>query len=161
MNIKHKPILLHNQQKGVSLIISMILLIVLTMLSLAAARSSNLDTKIASNHQHKQLAFQAAENTFARLLTSSPSSTTLPGTIGAVVNTNNYIAESSAAHNHADLSLTLIDTDAPGLLHGNSVSGKIILYTADATGCVTATGASSCSGATTKSSNRMEVILVR
>ena len=60
------------RQDGVALIISMILLAVITLLSVTAMRGTNLDAKIAANHQHKQLSFQAAENAFARLIGDDP-----------------------------------------------------------------------------------------
>ncbi len=63
----HSP--LQTRQQGVALAISLILLVVITMLSLTAMRSANLDTKITLNHQHKRITFQSAESALTRLTT--------------------------------------------------------------------------------------------
>ncbi|MCU7882782.1 MAG: hypothetical protein KZQ82_01155 [Candidatus Thiodiazotropha sp. (ex Lucinoma annulata)] len=54
-----------NKQKGTALVVSMILLTIITMLSVTAMRNTNLETRIAVNHQFKELSFRGAENALA------------------------------------------------------------------------------------------------
>ncbi|MEW8586137.1 MAG: PilX N-terminal domain-containing pilus assembly protein, partial [Candidatus Thiodiazotropha sp.] len=56
---------IQQSQRGSALVISLILLTIITILSVSAMRSTNLDTKIAVNHQLKKLSYRAAENAFA------------------------------------------------------------------------------------------------
>lgn len=48
-------------QQGVALVISMLVLLVMTMIGLAAIRTTTLEEKMAGNLQDKAMAFQAAE----------------------------------------------------------------------------------------------------
>jgi len=50
------------KQHGATLLISLVLLLVLTILALAAGRSATLQQRMAGNLQQQNLAFQAAEN---------------------------------------------------------------------------------------------------
>jgi len=50
------------KQRGATLLISLVLLLVLTILALAAGRSATLQQRMAGNLQQQNLAFQAAEN---------------------------------------------------------------------------------------------------
>jgi type IV pilus assembly protein PilX len=134
------------------------------MLSLTAMRSANLDTKIAVNHQHKQLAFQAAENGFAHLTTLNKvelRALAVPNAIGDydtntnVVPTANFIATDPNAHNGADLELTLKEISLPGAYKysGYGLSVVSIIYQADMKGSVT--------NANATAHNRMDVALIR
>jgi hypothetical protein len=49
----------------VALVVSLVILTIVTLLSISAMRSTNLDTKIAVNYQFKALSFAAAENALA------------------------------------------------------------------------------------------------
>jgi len=51
-----------SKQRGATLLISLVLLLVLTILALVAARSASLQQRMASNLQQQNMAFQAAEN---------------------------------------------------------------------------------------------------
>jgi len=52
-------------QRGATLLISLVLLLLLTLLALAAARSATLQQRMAGNLQQQNLAFQAAESGIA------------------------------------------------------------------------------------------------
>lgn len=155
------------RQKGVALVISLILLTVITMLSLTAMRSANLDTKIAINHQHKQYAFQAAENALFEL-TSNPLEVletratgpqlTLPGTENDPPE-DNYGWYSKAADEDnspglsTDLTMNLIAIRKGLKISGYGLNTESPVYQADAVGRVIGTNATV--------HNRMEVALIR
>lgn len=50
------------RQKGAALMVSLILLLILTAMAIAAARMSTLQVRMASNSQLENIAFQAAES---------------------------------------------------------------------------------------------------
>jgi type IV pilus assembly protein PilX len=150
------------RQRGAALAISLILLTVITLLSLSAMRSANLYTKISVNHQHKQFAFQAAENALTKLLTLNTAemgALVVPGTVAAAAETNanlyqqNGIADSPDVS--ADLTMDLLEVSPPGRykFSGFGLNVVTVLYQADAEGRV--------DGTNTVSHNRMEVALVR
>jgi len=56
------PLTIPQKQRGATLLISLVLLLVLTILALAAARSAGLQQRMASNLQQQDMAFQIAEN---------------------------------------------------------------------------------------------------
>jgi len=58
MNLSRTP----PKQRGATLLISLVLLLVLTILALAAGRSATLQQRMAGNMQQQDLAFQYAEN---------------------------------------------------------------------------------------------------
>ncbi len=146
------------RQQGTALIISLIVLAIVTVLSLSAMRNTNLDTRIAVNHQHKQLSFQAAENAFA-ILTGEEPNVDVPGTTtdDPVLNDNFFSATGIEGQPDvaADLVMDFVRVSSPGeyKFSGFGLSIVTLIYDADATGKV-ATG-----GATTH--NRMGVVLVR
>jgi type IV pilus assembly protein PilX len=150
------------QQGGAALAVSLILLTVITLLSLSAMRSANLNTKIAVNHQHKQFAFQAAESALANLLnlnSSDFSTLNVPADEStAATNNPNWFTATGVAHNatvSADLEMDLIEVSAPGTYKysGYGLSVVSVRYQADAIGEV--------DGTNTTAHNRMEVHLVR
>ncbi|MEJ2610518.1 MAG: PilX N-terminal domain-containing pilus assembly protein [Candidatus Thiodiazotropha sp.] len=59
-------------QKGAALVIALILLTIITLLSISAMQSSILNTRIATNHQFKEMSFQAAENALAKVTAPNP-----------------------------------------------------------------------------------------
>ena len=145
------------RQQGVALIISMILLAVITLLSVAAMRGTNLDAKIAANHQHKQLSFQAAENAIARLTGGTPGVVTPTAYSGTLRNAN-YVSFSGVdgqPDTTADLDLTFVRQSAPGefKFSGYSLDASALIYTADAYGKVT--------GSNARSHHRSTIVLVR
>lgn len=164
MNKMKANSLVLKQQRGVALVISLILLTVITMLSLTAMRSANLDTKIAVNHQHKQYAFQAAENALTSL-TSNPledlengiPALLLPGTISAAPVENSYWYHQYASTGNpelsADLTMDLIAIRKGLKISGYGLNTKSPVYQADAFGRVDGTSATT--------HNRMEVALIR
>lgn len=52
----------HRSQRGVALIVALILLVVMTLLGLSAMRSVTLEEKMAANTYDRSLSFQAAES---------------------------------------------------------------------------------------------------
>ena len=149
---------LPGKQRGAALVVSLIILVVITVLSVSAMRSSTMETKVAVNHQFKQMSFQAAESAFAMLLGENPS-VTVPGTVAAPAVTNgDYFTHSGTSYHpalDADLDMDLVKRSAPGeyKFSGFGLSVITLIYRADARGHVTG------SNATTH--NRMEVALVR
>ncbi len=147
------------RQKGVALVVSLMLLTVITLLSLTAMRSANLDTRIAINHQHKQFAFQAAENALTKLTVVDPTNVDAPGTLDGtpVTNENWYQGEgdSDNASTSADLTMDMTDKSKPGQYKFSGYGLNVItfVFTADATGKV--------DGTNTTAHNRMEVALIR
>ncbi len=150
------------RQKGVVLAISLILLTIITLLSVTAMRSANLGTRIAVNHQHKQFAFQAAENALSLLTNLSSDdmkNLSVPGATAddPIVNSDWYV-ESSTGHGgavSADLAMTLEEVSAPGQykFSGFGLNVVTVVYQADATGKV--------EGVNTTAHNRMQVALIR
>ena len=145
------------RQQGVALIVSMILLAVITLLSVTAMRGTNLDAKIAANHQHKQLSFQAAENAFARLVGDDPQ-VVVPTAASGPLRSNNYVSFSGVdgqPDTTADIELEFVRQSAPGefKFSGYSLSATALIYTADTYGSVT--------GSKARSHHRATVVLVR
>lgn len=145
-------------QKGVALIASMVLLLILTLVSLSAMRNTNIDTKIAVNHQHKQLSFQAAESALFKLMSPNPE-VTVPLTIGApaIIN-NNYFASSGVGNQpdtEANLSMDYLRESNKGefKFNGFGLNLTTLIYQADAAGKI--------SGSNAKAHNRMGVVLIR
>lgn len=52
----------HSKQKGIVLLVSLVLLLMLTVIAITAATQSNLQLRISSNSQQQNIAFQAAES---------------------------------------------------------------------------------------------------
>ena len=146
------------RQRGAALVVGLILLSIITMLSVSAMRSANLDARIAGNHQHKQLSFQAAENALAILLGPNPGAVAPHTTPGLVKENNNYFLARGVA-GQPDLS-TNLDVmferqTAPGQykFSGYGLSITALIYQADSHGHV--------DGTKTKTHNRMSVALIR
>ena len=145
------------RQQGVALIVSMILLAVITLLSVTAMRGTNLDAKIAANHQHKQLSFQAAENAFSRLTGDDPQ-VVVPTASSGTLRSTNYVSVSGVdgqPDSTADLDLTFVRQSAPGefKFSGYSLNATALIYTADTYGSVT--------GSKARSHHRATIVLVR
>ena len=145
------------RQQGVALIVSMILLAVITLLSVTAMRGTNLDAKIAANHQHKQLSFQAAENAFARLVGDDPQ-VIVPTAASGALRSNDYVSFSGVdgqPDTTADLELEFVRQSSPGefKFSGYSLNASALIYTADAYGEVT--------GSKARSHHRAMIVLVR
>ena len=58
------------QQQGMALVMALIMLLVITVLGVSAARMSNTDTQIASNSLYSILVFQGAESALGRSASS-------------------------------------------------------------------------------------------
>ena len=166
MNRSNTRNMVRQRQKGVALVISLILLVVITMLSLTAMRSANLDTKIAINHQHKQYAFQAAENALATLI-SNPLETLENGPMGLSIPETTETAPPEENPNwyqqaevdnqqpalSADLTVDFLVMREGLKISGYGLNTKSPVYQADAVGKVAGTNATV--------HNRMEVALIR
>jgi type IV pilus assembly protein PilX len=158
------------KQSGVALVVSLIILTIVTLLSISAMQSTNLDTKIALNHQFKSLGFAAAESALAIVI--GPDLTLidnfdLPTEVGKV-NANieeNFFTSPTAdeARDNADLadhpplraSLRMeYEGEKAGLFFsGHQLDNTTHLFLADAKGTVGETHS--------KSHNRMQVGLIR
>ena len=150
------------REKGVALAVSLILLTVITLLSLTAMRNANLGTRIAVNHQHKQFAFQAAENALSKLTnldSDEMKDLDVPGSVDATP-TNNadwFVSEAGYgdAKASADLSMDLLEISQPGQykFSGYGLNVVTVVYQADAVGKV--------GGVNATAHNRMQVALIR
>ncbi len=147
-----------HRQKGAALIVSLILLTVITVLSLSAARNTNLDTKISTNHQHKQLSFQAAENALAKVTGENPN-ISVPATPGAAntINTDYFTATSVDGQPDvaANVEMDFVRISRPGefKFSGFGLALTSLIYQADSTGRLV--------NGTAQSHNRMGLALVR
>ena len=56
----------HSKQKGIALVMALIMLLVITILGVTAARLSGLDTQVAGNSMYSSLVFQGAESALTR-----------------------------------------------------------------------------------------------
>lgn len=163
------------RQKGVALAVGMVLLVVITLLSLTAMRSANLDTKIAVNHQHKQVAFQTAENALTKLTllsreeirdlrmpraegdcryiqdgTACPTDETqLCNTISDWYSTSEYLPSAATA------ALKLTEISPKGKYKFSGYGLNIITYIFQADSCARVENTNA------RSHNRMEVALIR
>lgn len=153
-----------SRQQGVALIVSLILLTVITLLSVSAMRNTNIETKIAVNHQFKELSFQAAENALAIITGPELDAVNLdiPATVGTTETTPNFNPVSGItdqADTHAEVDLLYQQVIDPKQGQGNMLfSGFQLdivthLYLADSTGFV--------DGNQTRTTNRMQVALIR
>lgn len=147
----------HTQQ-GTALVVSLILLSVVTLLSLSAMRSANLETKIAVNHQFKDLSFQAAENALARLIGPDPQVEVPVATVCATQPNDNYYTSTGVTHQpdlSADVTMTMLEISPPGKYKysGFGLNVVSVLYQADSVGSV--------AGNNTQTTNRMQVSLIR
>ena len=145
------------QQQGVALIVSMILLAVITLLSVTAMRGTNLDARIAANHQHKQLSFQAAENAFSKLTSGDPQ-VDVPTAYTGPLQYPDYVSFAGVdgqPGSSGDLDLAFVRQSAPGeyKFSGYSLNATALIYTADTYGRV--------SNSNARSHNRATVVLVR
>ncbi|MCG7922557.1 MAG: PilX N-terminal domain-containing pilus assembly protein [Candidatus Thiodiazotropha lotti] len=155
-------------QKGFALVVSMILLAIITMLSVSSMRNTNIETRIAVNHQLKELSFQAAENAIS-IVTGTPIDTLLddynlrlPTVIGQTLTTSNFHVSTGVtdqADTHADVDVLYEDFIDPKQGLGNRVySGYQFdtashLYLVDSTGFVDGSG--------TQTTNRTQAALIR
>jgi type IV pilus assembly protein PilX len=155
-------------QRGAALVISLIFLVIITILSVSAMRTTNLDTKIAVNHQFKELSFQAAESALAQVTTPDPPEVLIPNSVeGESAFNDDYFTSPGTADQPAltgDLTLTYLyglKEDEPadpstGKI-GFNVSGYppnsgFNTYLATAQGFVAESG--------TRTTNRMQVLLI-
>ncbi|MEW8692938.1 MAG: PilX N-terminal domain-containing pilus assembly protein [Candidatus Thiodiazotropha endolucinida] len=146
-----------HSQHGAALVISLIMLTVITILSLSAMRSTNLDTKIAVNQQLREVTFQAAENSFSRL-TGPVVDIDLPNSIGAenAVTTQDYYQSVGVEHQpdfSADVTVQMLEISRRYKFSGFPLNVLTVMYQADAQGVV--------ENNNTKTVNRMQVALIR
>jgi type IV pilus assembly protein PilX len=153
-----------SRQKGAALVVSLILLTIITMLSVSAMRNTNIETKIAVNHQFKELSFQAAENALAIITGPQLDSVAvnIPATIDSTELTTNFNPISGItdqADTHSDVAILYEDVIDPKKGGGNMLfTGFQLdivahLYQINSTGFV--------SGNATQTTNRMQVALIR
>lgn len=166
------------RQQGAALVVSLIILTVITLLSLSAMRNTNLDTKIAANHQHKQISFEAAESALGKLTAPTPENSDggnaleVPKTIKQNIDPDDpdspkeYLPASNPDYfvatgvegqpdTSADLDLLFTEQSRPGKykFSGYGLSVVTLIYQADTYGEIDNT--------TTKTHNRAQVALIR
>ncbi|MCP3667917.1 MAG: hypothetical protein GY696_36425 [Gammaproteobacteria bacterium] len=146
------------RQSGVALVVSLVLLLIITMLSISAMRSTNIDTKISINHQFKQVSFQAAESALARLLGPAPGVALPATTPQETADNDDYFTSTGVAGQpdiSADLTIEFIEQTPPGKykFSGYGLDMVTFLYQADATGEIDSSN--------TQTHNRMQVARVR
>lgn len=56
----------HTQQKGIALVMALIMLLVITILGVSAVRMAGLDTQVAGNSIYSSMVFQGAESALSR-----------------------------------------------------------------------------------------------
>jgi type IV pilus assembly protein PilX len=148
-----------HSQNGTALVVGLVLLTIITLLSVSAMRSTNLDTKIAINHQFKEVSFQAAENALARVTGPlDDADLDLPNTLGeenAVTNYSYY--ESTGVDQQpdfsADVTLEMTEISRKYKFSGFPLNILTVMYQADSQGTV--------AGSDTQTINRMQVALIR
>ncbi len=65
--------IIRSRETGVALFVVLIMILVTSILGVSAMQASIFETRVAVNHQHKNLAFQAAENALMQALgTNNP-----------------------------------------------------------------------------------------
>ncbi len=159
MNPLAAPVRLPPAQRGVALVVTLILLAVISLLTTTAMRATRLDTRIAINQQHQQYAFQAAENGLARLTVDDPANVRVPGSLAAApVTTPGYYRGtdlSGRIDQRADLTMDLTEIAPAGhyKFSGFGLNVVTFVYQADSIGQVEGTGS--------RAHHRMEVALIR
>lgn len=154
----------HSKEKGAALVVSMILLAIITLLSVSAMRNTNLETKIAVNHQFKELSFQAAENALSIITGPELDALDLriPAVIDETLTTTDFyeivdVTDQADAHVDVDMTYQAVIDPKQGLgnilFSGFQLDTVTHLYLADSFGAVNG------SGSTTH--NRMQVALIR
>ncbi|MCG7904866.1 MAG: PilX N-terminal domain-containing pilus assembly protein [Candidatus Thiodiazotropha lotti] len=156
------------REGGFALVISMILLAIITLLSVSSMRNTNIETKIAANHQLKELSFQAAENALSIVTGVSTSELVtdynldVPNVIDQTRTTGNFYESNSVTHQadiRADIDMTyeaFIDPKqgmGNRLFSGYQFDVSTHLFQVDAFGYVGSSG--------TQTHNRMQVALIR
>jgi type IV pilus assembly protein PilX len=154
-------------QSGVALVISLIVLTIVTLLSVSAMQNTNLDTKIAVNHQFKELSFRVAESALA-IVTGPELSVIdnliLPNVINETTQSDPFFsthpvtgpidsALSEQPPLSASLEMTYVDKRVGLFFSGHQLDTTTHLFLADAVGTV--------GGSAARSHNRMQVGLIR
>jgi type IV pilus assembly protein PilX len=148
-----------HSQSGAALVIGLVMLTIITLLSVSAMRSTNLDTKIAVNHQFKEMSFQAAENALARVTGPlEDADLDLPNALGAVNAVTNFDYYESTGVDHqpdfsADVELEMTEISRRYKFSGFPLNVLTVMYQADSRGTV--------AGTDTQTINRMQVALIR
>ncbi|MBT3026628.1 MAG: hypothetical protein B6D72_19110 [gamma proteobacterium symbiont of Ctena orbiculata] len=157
-----------SNQSGAALVVSLILLTIITLLSVSAMQNANLDTKIAVNHQFKEMSFRAAENALA--IVTGPELSVLdnldiPNVVGEITSNDPFFTTHNAVGDPIDpafsdqlpmsASLTMeYQGEREGLFFsGHQLDNTTHLFLVDAFGTV--------AGNATRTHNRMQVGLIR
>ena len=160
-----------SHQRGTALVIALILLTIITLLSVSAMHTTNMDTRIAVNHRFKELSFQAAESALAKATVPEPDpAVLLPNSVAGASRDNNGYFDSddeNAAQEprlSADLTMRYVCQVAQGqsitesdcsegvLVSGFPPDSGFVAYMAVATGFVGQSG--------TRTTNRSQVVLL-
>jgi len=119
------------RQRGVALVVSLLLLIVVALVGLASIRGTTMQQKMATNSYDREQAFQAAEAAIrvaAALLPNNPILIARNCQLGGAVCTGNPFTDTSlpasAIHN-VDISATSSTQFKPGSTAAMDSSGKV------------------------------------
>ncbi|MES9817356.1 MAG: PilX N-terminal domain-containing pilus assembly protein [Candidatus Thiodiazotropha sp.] len=157
-----------SNQSGTALVISLIMLTIVTLLSVTAMQNTNLDTKVAINHQFKGLSFSAAENALA--IVTGPDLTIvdnldIPNTVGEVTEADPFFstqtpqgepldpALADQPPQRASLRMAYLGAREGLFFSGHQLDNTTHLFLADAIGRVGESAA--------RTHNRMQVGLIR
>lgn len=145
------------RQQGIVLIIVLVMLIVISLIGTTAMRSAAFNDRISVNHQHKNLAFEAAESALAQALKTAPDDIVPASTTpGATRSSGDFFASSNVSGQpdlSADLQTTYIDMRNNVVLSGYRFNSNALIYTLSASGEINDTP--------TRAVNRMGAALIR
>ncbi|OOZ77988.1 hypothetical protein BOW50_06915 [Solemya velum gill symbiont] len=135
--------IIHRKETGVALYVVLIMILITSMLGISAMQASIFETRVAANHQHKNLAFQAAENALMRALGTENLNDVIPAstTPGAAKASSNFFSASHVTGQpatSANLTATYIEK-ATQDISGYQVDSDILVYELEAEGRVDGT----------------------
>jgi Tfp pilus assembly protein PilX len=117
----------HATQRGTALVVALIMLMILTMLGIAAMGTTTLEEKMASNMQEGTRAFQAAESGLAKAASTT-------GTLDLNATTTNSFSIDSGKGGSAEVKTTFLQYSKPKRGTGNSTNWQVANFDQISTG---------------------------
>lgn len=114
-------------QRGTALIVALIMLLILTLLGVAAMGTSTLEEKMAANMQEGTRAFQAAESGLAKAASTT-------GALDLNSTTTNNFAIDSGKGGDAEVKTTFLQFSKPKRGTGNSTNWQVANFDQISTG---------------------------
>lgn len=155
MNVTNKPqqnyrvgfSMRSGQERGVALVVGLMLLLIMTLLGIAAMRGTTMQERMSANNQQQAITFQAAEGAVRTMWNavradSTPSTTPLVVTANTSTNPADTTISSTAGNgttNSATLTLLTKDGNCPN----SGFTERCHYYLIDATSTQANTGANS------------------